>query len=38
MPHGQVCLELAEVMKGRLTRGHQEILVRWTGQEAADAS
>jgi hypothetical protein len=38
MRHGRVCLEPAEVIKGRLACGRWEILVCWTGQAAVEAS
>jgi hypothetical protein len=36
--HGRACPHLAEVIKGRLARDVQELLVRWEGQCAADAT
>jgi hypothetical protein len=36
--HGCACPHLAEVIKGRLTCDVQELLVRWEGQCAADAT
>jgi hypothetical protein len=36
--HGRACLEPAKVIKSRLARGHHELLIRWTGQTAADAA
>jgi hypothetical protein len=36
--HGRAIPQPAEVIKGRLARGVHELLVRWTGQAAADAT
>jgi hypothetical protein len=36
--HGRVCPQLAEVIKGRLAQGVQELLIRWTGQPVAEAT
>jgi hypothetical protein len=36
--HGQVCSEPAEVVRGRLARGHRELLMRWTSQAGTYAS
>jgi hypothetical protein len=36
--HGRACLEPAEVIKSRLARDRRELLVRWTGQVAADTT
>jgi hypothetical protein len=36
--HGCTCLEPAEVSKCRLASGRHEVLVRWEGQPAAEAS
>jgi hypothetical protein len=36
--HRCACLEPAEVIKGRVACGRRELLVRWTGQTAADAA
>jgi hypothetical protein len=36
--NGCTCPQPAEVIKGRLARGQHELLVRWTGQPAADAT
>jgi hypothetical protein len=36
--HGRACPQPAEVIKGRLARGIQELLVRWEGQNAANAT
>jgi hypothetical protein len=34
--HGRACLEPVEVIKSRVVRGRRELLVRWTGQTAAN--
>jgi hypothetical protein len=36
--HVRACLELAEVTRCHLARGREEVLVRWIGQVAADAT
>jgi hypothetical protein len=36
--HGHACPVPAEVVRSRLARGRHELLVRWTGLRAADAS
>jgi hypothetical protein len=36
--HGHACLEPAEVIESRLAHVRHELLVRWTGQTAADAA
>jgi hypothetical protein len=36
--HGRACLEPAEVIRCRMACGREEVLVRWSGQSAADAS
>jgi hypothetical protein len=38
LQNGKVTPQPAEVIKSILVRGIQELLVRWTGQAAADAS
>jgi hypothetical protein len=36
--HGRVLVEPAVVLKGRIARGRQELLVRWKGAPAAETS
>jgi hypothetical protein len=36
--HGRVCLEPKQVIKCRLARGQHELLVRWKGQAASEAT
>jgi hypothetical protein len=36
--HGRVCLQPEDVIKSRLARGRTEVLVRWAGQTAANAT
>jgi hypothetical protein len=36
--HGKVCLEPEQVIKCRLARGQRELLVRWKGQAASEAT
>jgi hypothetical protein len=36
--HGRACLEPAKVTHCKLARGREEVLVRWVGQSATDAS
>jgi hypothetical protein len=36
--HGRACLEPAEVVKARLARGRQELLVCWSGLAAVESS
>jgi hypothetical protein len=36
--HGRACSLPAEVLKSRLSKGHHELLVVWTGLPVADAT
>jgi hypothetical protein len=38
MKHGRACPQLAEIIKGRLACGVQELLVRWEGQAMTNAT